>query len=78
MLNVVKNRVTFQKSSKSLFFEKIVTKYPKINHTYQNLGMSVSMLKHVKYFFSKKKNVAQVKVTRKNKYCAGIGRLCFI
>ena len=55
MLNVVKNRVTFQKSSKSLFFEKIVTKYPKINHTYQNLGMSVSMLKHVKYFFSKKK-----------------------
>ena len=79
MLNVVKNRVTFQKSSKSLFFEKIVTKYPKINHTYQNLGMSVSMLKHVKYFFSKKKiNVAQVKVSRKNKYCAGIGRFCFI
>ena len=57
MLNVVKNRVTFQKSSKSLFFEKIVTKYPKINHTYQNLGMSVSMLKHVKYFFSKKKKM---------------------
>ena len=42
--SAVKNSVTFYKSSKSLLFEKIVIKYPEINHTYQNLGMSVSML----------------------------------
>ena len=42
--NAVKNSVTFYKSSKLLFFEKIVIKYPEVNHTFQNMGMSVSML----------------------------------
>ena len=66
ILNTVKNSVTFQKSSKSLFFEKMVIKYPKMNDTHQNLGISVSMyLKHDKYFFSEK-IVAQFEVTKKN------------
>ena len=46
-MNAVKNSMAFLKLSKSLFFEKIVIKYPKINHTKIGVCQLVRYLKHV-------------------------------